>query len=581
MKKQTEFPDLPVGLDLLPDETIFSWCSRYHRLAANGQDKTTCLQLFGHERIGSAHDFPARIDELVVKTKGGLGTATEIIRKRTLLPYYLAFKSSAVARQSEAALRGEGIGSLKYRLGLLTSGLGAAHPLKACPNCMQSDFDTHGWSYWRRSHQWPGVWLCPEHQRSLWVTHLKQRQSDRFTWVLPTRAGCAPLRYLEEHLPIAGNAAWMLKLGRLSSALVDCAPGSFADPVRLAEVFRGRMKTLGMIHGGGRVRWTAVMPSIKGLAPKLICLPDFNHQVDLSLLQTQLARLLSARALTHPLRYLIWITCWFDDLENFRSEYDCTLKAIFPISIDAPEVAPSIRTTGPSKEQARFLSAACQGTIRLTAAAQQAGVSYTTMAAWASREMFEPSRRPKKLHAALWEQATNMLREGSDKMDVARACFVSEVTITRILRTIPGLQDQWHTRRYEDRRSTARQIWKDVSRLHPYLGIKAIRRLEPAAYAWLYRNDRSWLTASLKNVPKTRTRNYAAKRIQNADARMALTLQKLALQQPIRSLDELTRALPRMSKVIRNPERWPLTIKALSAVLNYTVQVAPSEFNLA
>jgi len=131
----------------LPDETLFSWCSRYHRLAANGLDRTTCLQLFGHVRIGSAHDFPGRIDALVARSKGSLGSAEQVIRDRTLLPFYWPFKPSDLARQSVAAMRGNGIAHLKYRLGLLTSGLGAAHPLKSCPECMQADLEGHGWAY--------------------------------------------------------------------------------------------------------------------------------------------------------------------------------------------------------------------------------------------------------------------------------------------------------------------------------------------------------------------------------------------------------------------------------------------------
>lgn len=85
-------------------------------------------------------------------------------------------------------MRGNGIAHLKYRLGLLTSGLGAAHPLKSCPECMQADLEGHGWAYWRRAHQLPGVWVCPSHGIPLQVSHLKLDQVARFAWTLPLPA---------------------------------------------------------------------------------------------------------------------------------------------------------------------------------------------------------------------------------------------------------------------------------------------------------------------------------------------------------------------------------------------------------
>jgi hypothetical protein len=46
----------------LPDETLFSLCSRYHRASGNQLPTTTCKALFGHKLQGAAHDFPARLN---------------------------------------------------------------------------------------------------------------------------------------------------------------------------------------------------------------------------------------------------------------------------------------------------------------------------------------------------------------------------------------------------------------------------------------------------------------------------------------------------------------------------------------
>ena len=570
MVGQVEFPDVPIGLRPLPDETLFSWCSRYHRLTANGLDRTTCLQLFGHRRIGASYDFPARIDALVTRCNGTLGTAEQIIRDRTLLPFYLPFKSLSLAQQAVVAMRGDGIGHLKYRLGLLTSGLGAAHPLKACSSCMRCDLDSYGWAYWHRVHQLPGSWLCLAHQRALHVSHFGLEQVARFAWVLPMSARCGSVACLDELEETSKKKGWLLKLAGLSCAAIDYETGCFSDPTKISGAIRNRMQDMGMTYASGRVRWQSVEPWLSQLASYLACVPEMNQQADKALIQSQLAQLLSGGALCHPLKYLMWIASWFDGLEDFQKEYD-SIAANTGESIYLERTATGVQevASGPNLLQQKILMAAIQGEISLTAAAKKSAVSYDTMASWASREAFEPPRRPKKLDTKIWGQAVKMFREGAEKTEIAHVCSVSVVTATRILRTVPGLHDHWHQVRYERRQAMARAAWENISNLHAYLGIKALRRLEPAAYAWLYRNDRSWLTASLYRVPKSPATNHAATRMLRADARMADALRRVTLScyqatLPF-SLHALKRSLPALAKAIRNPECWPLTIKALGA----------------
>ncbi len=571
MPRQTEIFESTVGLAPLPDETLFSWCSRYHRLAANGPASATCLQLFGHARIGSAHDFPGRIDVLVARCNGALGSAEQVIRDRTLLPFYWPFKPSDLARQSVAAMRGNGIAHLKYRLGLLTSGLGAAHPLKSCPECIKADLESHGWAYWRRGHQLPGVWLCPSHGVPLRVSPLKLDQVARFAWALPVPACCQEVVCLDKSAGKSAQGDWLRRLAAQGLALVGMSPGRFADPVRIAQVFRLRMECVGMLHASGRVRWREVEPRLLQLATNLSCLPEAHQEADMGLLQGQLARLLSARSLAHPLRYLTWITAWFDGIDDFEQAYESCGMA----TDQAWEIAASPRTSCDVATQRQvpeeILTSIRDGNLSLTAAARQLRVSYATLAAWVCRAAIEPPRRPKKLDALSWGLALGMLSNGAEKQVVADAAKVSVLTVTRILRTVPGLQNEWHRVRHENRRMAAKAAWEKVTALNLHLGVRGLRRLEPAAYAWLYRNDHDWLKASIERVVTVHRANHAAVRMERSDARMADALRNVALacrwEAPRRLLDELKRALPALRKAIHSPEQWPLTIEALTVSL--------------
>lgn len=180
----------------LPDETLFSWCSRYHYLAVNGLASATCLQLFGRRRQGVAHDLPSGITELAERARGSLGTASDIIRDRTILSFYAPFRSTELIADAVRRISGDGIDALKYRLGLLTSGLGAAHPLKTCASCMRDDRERFRVAYWHRVHQLPSTWFCPIHAEQLLVSPLKLNQRARFQWVLPQDAWLAEWRQL-------------------------------------------------------------------------------------------------------------------------------------------------------------------------------------------------------------------------------------------------------------------------------------------------------------------------------------------------------------------------------------------------
>ena len=140
-------------LQWLPDEILFSLASRHHLMSGNALASSTCQQLFGDSRQGSQHDLPCRIDHFSTVTRGLLGSAESIILSHTILPFYLPFRTSVDAQDAAMAMRGSGIGSLKFRLGMLTGRFGANHPLKACLACLSADKTNYGRGYWRRMHQ--------------------------------------------------------------------------------------------------------------------------------------------------------------------------------------------------------------------------------------------------------------------------------------------------------------------------------------------------------------------------------------------------------------------------------------------
>ncbi|NMM14163.1 MAG: hypothetical protein HHJ17_11585 [Rhodoferax sp.] len=556
----------------LPDETLFSWCSRYHRLTANGLGRSTCQQLFGHRRIGSAHDLPGRVDDLVDRIGGRLGSADEIILDHTLLRFYLPFRGLRVANDAISAMRGPGIGSLKYRLGLLTSSWGAEHPLKACSACMTEDRRVHGVAYWHREQQLPGVWTCAQHGLHLLSSSMKIHQVARFDWVLP---GFSELQDQHRSLSTVIGAERSLeplkRLAAWSNAMVSEPAGRFDDPVRLSKTFRARLIVLGWASSSGRVRWG---PLLEDGLRHLRIFAEIWTRADLanrSLLYSQLTHLLGARALTHPLRYLLWIDWLFGNWTDFALGYDqCEARQ------EPPDQEHTVQVKRPAVDPRR-VQALVQlrgGSISATAVARELNVDPTTVAVWAAREDIAPRRRPKLLKPPMLAALVDGLRQGLDKVLVAQSGRVSVVTVTKVLRTEPGLSDHWHRVRFEQRQKAKRQEWLTLQSHAGGLGVLSLRKLAPAAYAWLYRNDAEWLRdqVAVLEGPKW-SGNHAKVRHDHRDISRSLAVQRIALalnlQQPSHrmTMRDLLCALPELHTVVRRLDRWPRTVAALQAAL--------------
>lgn len=555
----------PQGLPTwLPEETLFSLCSRYHVLSGAFYARTTCQTLFGHSQRGSQHDLPSRIDHLAEATRGALGPAADIILGHTLLPYYLPFKSNAVAADAVAAMRGDGIGSLKYRLGLLTSGWGAHHPLRACPACMAADVRAFGIAYWHLTHQLPGVLVCLRHGGPLLESDLKANGVGRFLWLLPGGSTW------HQGPADTSNPGLLQKLAEACTAIAQLPRGFFFDGSQLAATyeaqlmkrFEGKQRGLSQKSASDFVAFCQPLQQI----PELRALPESETSAT-----SQITRLLDpARCLSHPLRHAIYILYLFGSWPAFMRAYEKPTKPNEP-----EESRPKVTTGTPPKLRARVIASLKEGGRSPTAIAEEFGLDVLTVMTWAAAAGLEVHRRPKILKGEVMDKVSALLLAGDDKADIAISAGISESSVTRVLRLSPELSTQWHSVRNQRLKESARHRWLTVIHDNPLLGAKAVRMLEPAAYAWLYRNDRAWLEEALQSLPKAaRAHTPRVKwdvRDQELSAQVrqaALALASTDLSGRKITLRRLFQYVPDLRVKAAHLDRLPLTLLAIKAVVN-------------
>lgn len=546
--------------DWLPDESFFSWASRYHVMSGHRLPEQTSLALFGARRWGYQHDFPSPLNAFVGITRGAFGDAKALANGKTILPFYLAHRDAAIAEDAYAGIAAPHSGMLKYRLGILTSRFRANHPLKACPQCMAEDAHRVGVPYWHLKHQFPGVWVCPMHGLPLQTCRTKATGIDRFAWVLPGQG----LLTAVTTTPLAVEALQsLLKLAKLAIAWAALPAGSLNHD-HLGQTYRARLNKR---HGpaGRREAAHSFRTSITPLLAidELKALPSSDAQA----VQELNRWVFAPRGSTHPLRHLALIHWLFDDWKDFLSSLNDTSAS--PPQSGSAEVMPD--APGSSDPRKDLVIERLRSQESASRIATDMNLAVQTVIAWGTGAGIGTKKRPKQLKGGRYLEMVQALLGGKDKVAVATEFDVSVQTVTRMLRSEVGLSEAWHRVRSDQARSEARSTWLSITDQYGHLGIKYLRQLQAATYAWLYRNDRAWLVEQTLRATSARTNNSSVKwdeRDQVLSHLVRRATATIAAQGCKRiRLGDLLAAVPELKAKQGALSKLPLTTQAISDAL--------------
>jgi hypothetical protein len=554
-------------LGWLPGESFFSCVSRQHAFWGNRNSDETANILFGQRHAGTHHDFPSALDAFALRTGGLLGQAEELALSRTLLSFYRPFSSVSQINDCLLMMRSQSVVHLKFRLGLLTSRFRANHPLKACPTCMALDLASTGWSYWHLEHQYPGVWLCALHKEPLHEATIKSTGVGRFSWCLPDGANLK-----RDWSPSANGFPALSALSDMTLQLVRQERSyGWLGGTHVVPVMREQINQKGWLTPSGNLRMTELTPSyfnwcheLRGPA-ELQSLPASEPEA-----AAQIARLLSPwRTGTHPIRVLVALSWLFKDANSFLSTYDKVHASNIPLKPPDDLHSDTVPMDVSDREICKSsLVAFIKNGMSATAAAKETGVDVGTAMAWAAQAGIQIPRRPKTLTTAIQTALRRDLIQGAEKVVAASTQSLSVQAVTRFLRTEPGLYQTWQDARARNALIRARTAWSSAAATHGHLGVKLLRAMDPAIYAWLYRNDQAWLQ---DHLPPPVTRSKMPLRVKwdardlELSAAVEQTLEKLRVTQqgkPVK-LWQIYQAMPQLKPKLPALEKLPLTQRAI------------------
>lgn len=562
--RQAQLLESARHLDWLPDETLYSLASRHHWLSGNLRPELSARQLFGHRRGGSPHDLPAGLDYFAAALGNRLGTGESVALQRTVLPALLVFRHEHDRHDAINAMRSPQLGGFKSRLGLPASGFGATCLLKACMSCMREDAARHGTSYWHRAHQWPGAWLCLDHDEFLRISVADRARQRRFDWRLPALSdlldvvdrGTSP-RTPQRHV--------LLRLTRMARDSVVAS--SAMAGTHLARALWAGMVARGWVTPAGRMDRRVATTQWLGHVRLLQASPEW-HELSRSesAAYSQLQSLLGDPTRGHALRALTLVSCLFDSWQDYRAVVDG-----LPANDDGAAPNPPCSDEDALKERLVTLAGA-SGSI--SAAAKSIGVAVASAQAWMAASGHSPPKRPSKLRDGTLAEIVVKLRQGLDLPAIAILAGVSDASVRRVLRTTVGLQAEWQAARRSSNGALARTQWLRALSLSATAGPKAARALEPRAYAWLYRNDRAWLLATNESAKQPLRGNHATvdwdsrdRVLADACQRAALNLFENARGRRI-TLVDVIRAVPEIRTKLHRLQNMPLTARVIRSLVS-------------
>jgi hypothetical protein len=420
------------------------------------------------------------------------------------------------------------------------------------------------------------------HGEPLRSSIVKSTGVERFLWHLPEEdrlgSDC-------QSAPEASLKA-LHAIAELTTKLVEfAASDGWLDASLVQSTLRTRLSENGGITGGGNVRITDAATDYLRHCMNLRSAPEFiGLPANLEESKAQVSHLLRPfRSGTHPLRLLVAINWLFEDVSYFiKSHIKDTIADVKDPVFELVNKQ-SVETQNQVERKSALVDLVRSGES-VSAAAIKIGVDVATAQVWVAKEGISIRRRPKILTKSVLASIVRELENGADKLSVARQHGISVVTVTKTLRTEVGLHSAWQTAKAANAQQSVRKAWLDLLASHGGIGIKLMRAMNPAAYAWLYRNDRAWLTEHASTVGiNAKPGRASSVRWDERDDLLSRTVSQVALRlsqdqlgKPLR-LCQIYQAIPELRAKLHALNRLPLTKHAIEVALGRRRTKAISE----
>ena len=150
------------------DELLYSVMSRYRRMCGLINKRTIGNDFYNRKVKTFQFLFPLHLNAMSnILPASSKITGEQLLSQNTMYPYYTKFLSKKITDDIKDSMLNRDNVCIIIQIGLNNANRENNKFLKYCPMCLQEDIENFGESYWRREHQFIGVFFCSKHEIQL------------------------------------------------------------------------------------------------------------------------------------------------------------------------------------------------------------------------------------------------------------------------------------------------------------------------------------------------------------------------------------------------------------------------------
>lgn len=540
---------------LYPGEPVYSGVARYSDRMGYSSSRAIIDEVFGHRSAVAVLDLPSYLGILANALPCGAYTAADLVWQHTMLPLYVPFLPAERVKQLEQAMIRAGGSGIHMRAGVMASSVAASPArLQYCPECLGEDRQRYGEGYWRLVQQAAGVLVCPYHQQPLYASAVcLNTRRTRYEFVSLESAlskkhrnyGPQPSGVYRSDLVTGGAPGWA-EAPHLNAIAASAAWIMEHRPLVLGlEALRARY--LGLLAQRGYATLTGAVHARKLVAdfkgyfgdPMLA---EVGCALEESVGDSWLLRLVrKPDNAHHPLRHILLMRFLETTVEQFFAAPRPRLyfgsppwPCLNPAAAHYRQgIIGSCSTSWSADSRRPVGTFACEcGFVYSRVGPDR---SYDDRYRYSRVEQYGPTWEGALQR--MWggpgvglRQAARML--GVDPKTVKRhACRIgahrglAANAVTLVEPSAVGAQNSTQEESPNKARDSEgdlapdesrvryRQLWLSAMAANPDAGTTTLRRRALAAYSWLYRHDRGWLTEHRPNPVRQGNRGARHNRV--------------------------------------------------------------------
>lgn len=286
------------------DELLYSLMARLYCYMGEPQYAAFSRGISGGRHWIAQSQFPCKLDAIARAFGQDAAWTDRLIEQHSLLPFYTAFAGEDIRRWARVGMRGTADG-LYLKLGLGAFKLVPPSRLRFCPTCLREMNELKGESWWRRTHQLPGIVVCAAHGEPLRNSVVEWKMGSRHSLRCPDAETCLP----DSSVAWAGTytshtTERLLELARSANGLLFSPPNA-SQPEEIRAAYFTLLDQHGLCRGRKHIETEKLLQIVRSFwGDALSSMPslDLSQMCGSAWIVDQLR---TKRKLVHPIRHLV------------------------------------------------------------------------------------------------------------------------------------------------------------------------------------------------------------------------------------------------------------------------------------